>query len=540
MQKTNLPIESLFPRLMRTAAYKTGNDQDAADLVSEAVLAALRAEAKGTVIENAEAYLMQTMENIFHARLRQKYGTIVMSIDDESLYMLASDEKSAEETLISREEAEELRREIAFLAKKYREAIVRFYFKGESVESIADALSLPQGTVKSRLDTGRKTLRKGLTMKNFDTPSYEPQTMNIGICGSPGWDSSPFCYQRDLLMQNILICAYKKPLTAVEIAKTLGVAACYVESALDKLVQAELMQVSEGGKYSTRFIMHFPEDAETRFEAQKAFVNMHRSKVDGVLKEAFEALLKEPYLANEPDTVKRSALSFFGLEVFRGVILETEKQIYQEKPTTSNTKRPHNGSWHAMGHVHPENKDIERQAYYISGKYQRKSTINGKQYTLSDYSSHLGQTHETYQFNPNIRLEKLLYDIAQKNGENLETIDLDVIPNLIEIDILEKTEDGLRLAIPFFKEEDEKAFLVLLGQTTKRILAVIGKELEAHLRANKIDPPAHVWDYLEYMRYFPARDAMEMLFLANDEIYPISMRKEDGKFHAPAMILCEK
>lgn len=159
MQKTNLPIEALFPRLMRTAAYKTGNDQDAADLVSEAVLAALRAEAKGTVIENAEAYLMQVMENIFHARLRQKYGTVVMSIDDESLYMLASDEKSAEETLISREEAEELRREIAFLAKKYREAIVRFYFKGESVESIADALSLPQGTVKSRLDTGRKTLR---------------------------------------------------------------------------------------------------------------------------------------------------------------------------------------------------------------------------------------------------------------------------------------------------------------------------------------------------------------------------------------------
>ena len=63
MQKTNLPIEALFPRLMRTAAYKTGNDQDAADLVSEAVLAALRAEAKGTVIENAEAYLMQVMEN---------------------------------------------------------------------------------------------------------------------------------------------------------------------------------------------------------------------------------------------------------------------------------------------------------------------------------------------------------------------------------------------------------------------------------------------------------------------------------------------
>ena len=258
------------------------------------------------------------------------------------------------------------------------------------------------------------------------------------------------------------------------------------------------------------------------------------------LKEAFEALLKEPYLANEPDTVKRSALSFFGLEALLCVIWETEKQIYQEKPIMSNAKRPYNGSWHAMGHIHPENKDTERQAYYISGKYRRKSTIGGKQYTLSDYSSQLGPTHETYQFNPNIRLETLLYDIAQKNEENLGTVDLDVIPNLIEIDILEKTEDGLRLAIPFFKEEDEKAFRALLGQTKTRILEVIGHDLEAHLRSNKIDPPAHVWDYLEYMRYFPARDAMEMLFLSNDEIYPLSMRGKDGKFRAPAMILCEK
>jgi len=52
-----------------------------------------------------------------------------------------------------------LRRALATLPEEFREVVMMFYFEGLSLAEIAEALFLPVGTVKSRLNRARRKLR---------------------------------------------------------------------------------------------------------------------------------------------------------------------------------------------------------------------------------------------------------------------------------------------------------------------------------------------------------------------------------------------
>lgn len=534
MKRTKLPIEELFPRLMRRASYKTKNDAEAADLVSETVLAALRAEAAGTEITNPEAYLFRTMDNLFHSELRLKYGASVISIDDESLYALTSDEPSAEDTLISSEEAEELRREVAFLAKKYREAIVRFYLKGESVDMIADALGLPKGTVKSRLDTGRKTLRKGLTMKNYDTQSYEPKRMYLAITGSDGKDNSPFKYAEDLLAQNILICAYEKPLTAVEIAKILGVATCYIEAHLETLTKAELMKETDGGKYYTDFILYKPEECEKLFGVQKIFAEKHRDAFRNIFTPAFEELLKAPYLQNASESVKRSALTFFGINTILSALNRLGSEIYTDMPFSEFPLRPDGGKWYVLGGIIPD-QPYEYGKYRFSGKSCKTFKENGIVYQLDDFDSRFGHTHGSEAYHRISHIGRMLANIQNGNFDAIDSYDCEQIPELLKMEILEKENETVRLAVPYLTKEEMRDYDKRMKDTADLLRTAIGADFREHLRTHKIQIPDRI-RCPEYLLYYPAYDCLTVLFLLDETLYPIPVI---GK-KSPALILYER
>ena len=63
------------------------------------------------------------------------------------------------------EQAEEylqLHRAIATLSKKLRITLTLFYFKDYTVKEISEILNIPEGTVKSRLNTARRIIKRRL------------------------------------------------------------------------------------------------------------------------------------------------------------------------------------------------------------------------------------------------------------------------------------------------------------------------------------------------------------------------------------------
>ncbi len=63
---------------------------------------------------------------------------------------------------ISREEILTLHNAISKLSTDKRQVIALFYFKDYSTKEVAEILSIPEGTVKSRLNSARQDLRKEL------------------------------------------------------------------------------------------------------------------------------------------------------------------------------------------------------------------------------------------------------------------------------------------------------------------------------------------------------------------------------------------
>jgi RNA polymerase sigma-70 factor (ECF subfamily) len=149
--------------LYKAALVQTRGEALAEELVQETYLHVLQAVAKGAAVDNPKAYLFSVLRNRFFMHLRKKYrfstvyfGDMPQDIPDEADF--GALERS--------EDAKAVRRALAFLSHTYREVMVRYYMKGESVEQIAAGLSIPKGTVLSRLNAGRKKMKEGF--ENMD------------------------------------------------------------------------------------------------------------------------------------------------------------------------------------------------------------------------------------------------------------------------------------------------------------------------------------------------------------------------------------
>lgn len=212
-------LTAYVDRLYRAALRKAGDAYAAEELAQETFLAALSALLKGQEPEHVWAWLYRIMSNIHCDRLRDKYNKPQISFDDVPFDIPEETfDDDSEETLA------DVRRALGYLAKTHREVMVRFYMRGETIEQIAQALHVPPGTVKSRLNTGRKQIREGVEkMKTCTKQSYAPELLHLSCSGAVGLNKEPFSLvgSTDTLAQNVLLLAYEKPVTAAELANAL-------------------------------------------------------------------------------------------------------------------------------------------------------------------------------------------------------------------------------------------------------------------------------------------------------------------------------
>ncbi len=97
-----------------------------------------------------------------------------------------SDTNSTEDNFMEAYQRTEIINEVYKLSNKYRETILLYYIAEKSIKEIAEILSIPEGTVRSRLTESRKKLKKGLvgimsTEKNniINNELYEKVQNNI-------------------------------------------------------------------------------------------------------------------------------------------------------------------------------------------------------------------------------------------------------------------------------------------------------------------------------------------------------------------------
>ena len=146
-------------RFLYNVAYRlTGNDDDAYDLVQEALLR-VRKGLETYQPGSMEGWLSRIVTNVFldEVRRKRRRPVEVMPEDPERLLPSAPGADEATENL-----SDDVQAALRRLPEEFRTAVVLCDVVGLSYEEIADAISIPVGTVRSRIHRGRRLLRAAL------------------------------------------------------------------------------------------------------------------------------------------------------------------------------------------------------------------------------------------------------------------------------------------------------------------------------------------------------------------------------------------
>ena len=537
---TNDEIIQYYDYLMRLAASKCNSQLDAEDLVGDTMLAAFAYMHSGGTIQHPKTWLVNTLYHKHNDNLRKKYRSPITVCLDEGFDI--SEEETEE--YLSSEEAAKIRKELNHLAYITREVMIRFYYGNQSVADIAEGLGIPEGTVKSRLSTGRSQMKKGLvTMETRE--NYLPGRLNLSFGGSDGLKGEPISLvEEDLIAQNLLILAYDKPITISDLSKAIGIPAAYIEPIVKKLIDGELMVQMDSGKVYSDFIISKAQDILKNFESQKNFAHKQFDTVWNIVEKMSDKISKMDFVKSM-DSEERTKLD-------RYAVLKALQDFQHfgtgkiESPKFP--KRKDGGWWLAQAIAfdagYNTKEYMDASEYCIYGGHRTSEAVSvGRtkrirlyefDTTLWDSPHRFGGAYELY-FKHIIPLLWSIYD-----GISLETSDIpndfiSYIPTLEQFGVIGRTEDKLCVKIPVLKKTDYDEMCALIKYATEEIKATIGEEFTTFITSLKTPVPKHLTSVPELFRYMEATAYFVMSIVR--EAYDNGLHLKDVDYCCPPVVL---
>ncbi len=404
---------------------KTGNVQEAEDLSSEIAVEILTALRKGTIPEHFEGWVWTIARNRYARWADKKHKNREMECNDEETMLVLTAEDNPEEELLRQEQLQELRRELALISREYRQILVAFYVEDEKVSTIAKRLSIPEGTVKTKLSKGRQKLKEGMNMaRTFGKLSYAPEEIEIHQSGGKSRNNDPDRFLWDELnskiCKNILLEAYRNPSTMQELSLALGIAMPYLEDYVEEMTEATLM-IKKGDK---------PETAtyETNFVIISA--ESMRKMNDKLAK------IQKPFVAAAQEYLKKGR----ELQLASSIHILGQYQDYEEQKWTLalrladdiqwsvytkrnlefhyDTVRPNGGSWDVMGSQYYEGPEFMWVGHSGDGTGVMNAFLTQKEVDAEQYKDAVVHRDNMKIFE-NI-LEGAKDTISDREFENLE------------------------------------------------------------------------------------------------------------------------
>ena len=217
-------IEPIF----RFCYKRLSNRYDAEDLASEIICHILEGMNKYR-IESLDAWVWRIAHNRYARFIdNRNKNQIVFSCEDE-LFDIADYSDVDEDN--TQEQYETVFRYLHTLSSEYKNIFVDYYIGELPIRSLAKKYSLPETTIKWRLNVGRQKIRDRIGENKMDKV-YQRINWNTGTCNG-NMDSDAYLHTQ--ISRAICLAAYEKPLTVEEISISTGIPTMYVEDELPRL-----------------------------------------------------------------------------------------------------------------------------------------------------------------------------------------------------------------------------------------------------------------------------------------------------------------
>jgi RNA polymerase sigma-70 factor, ECF subfamily len=158
----------LFDQLYNFARWLTQDTSEAEDLVQETYAKALRGFSSFQLGTNFRAWMFRILRNSFLTSRTGLKSTVALGEEEEET--VPSSDPTPEAVLIQQADRESVRRALSELATPFREILLLCEVEEMSYEEIAQTLTIPIGTVMSRLSRARKALRARMTARSQGGP----------------------------------------------------------------------------------------------------------------------------------------------------------------------------------------------------------------------------------------------------------------------------------------------------------------------------------------------------------------------------------
>jgi RNA polymerase sigma-70 factor, ECF subfamily len=151
----------LFDQLYNFARWLTQDTAEAEDLVQETYAKALRGFTSFQPGTNFRAWIYRILRNTFLTS-RSGMKAAMVPLDEDEGAELPATTQSPEAILIERSQQRLMQKALEELPVHFREILLLCEVEEMSYQEIAETLSIPLGTVMSRLSRARKALRDQL------------------------------------------------------------------------------------------------------------------------------------------------------------------------------------------------------------------------------------------------------------------------------------------------------------------------------------------------------------------------------------------
>jgi RNA polymerase sigma-70 factor (ECF subfamily) len=155
--------------LFRSAYRRLASAEDAEDAVQDAFFRATRARKSVTELDNPRAWVFRILHNLCTDRIRSRGRSPVTDEPDLSHLSDLHLNPGVEDRMIAAETLSTITKTMANLPPHQAEVLGMIVMDELSYADVASILNVPVGTVRSRLNRARQTLRDGLTEKSSET-----------------------------------------------------------------------------------------------------------------------------------------------------------------------------------------------------------------------------------------------------------------------------------------------------------------------------------------------------------------------------------
>jgi RNA polymerase sigma-70 factor (ECF subfamily) len=156
-----------YGRFLYNVAYRlAGNDEDAQDLVQEALIR-VRKGLERYEPGSLEGWLARIVTNVFLDEVRRRKRRPTDALPDDPGRVLPPSPAADE---VSTGLSDEIQRALGGLPEEFRVPVVLCDVSDLSYEQIASSTGVPIGTVRSRIHRGRRMLRAALAADGVTGP----------------------------------------------------------------------------------------------------------------------------------------------------------------------------------------------------------------------------------------------------------------------------------------------------------------------------------------------------------------------------------